>query len=205
MLNEFQTEHTILVDETATSVVFVDEMITEAFGFVEIPEEFARIMGRPDKGTRVFRTEGDHATMRRWFDALCLYIGPCVSPGGAAVYSGASRAGVYKRMKAGGLTAFCFHITGKKKTWLGRDKKLKQWALVYIPVSECKAWGVELDQRAARLEKDRATAADEAAFDEADPSDDDTNPDFLHYDPTDRKSGEVRYTTHVEEPNDDGN
>jgi hypothetical protein len=106
--------------------------------------------------------------MRKWFNSICEHIGPTVSPGGAAVYSGVSRAGVYKRMKAGGLTAFCFHITGHRKTWLGKDKKLKEWALVYIPVSECKAWGAELDERAARLNADRGNSEDEAALIEAD-------------------------------------
>src|SRR6185437_5574952 len=78
------------------------EMATE-FKFVAIPEAFARLIGVADDGTRIFRAEGNHAAMRRWFDALCEYIGPCVSPGEAAVYAKVSRAAVYKRMKAGGL------------------------------------------------------------------------------------------------------
>lgn len=139
-------------------------MATGSFGFVLVPDAFASLMGDPDSGTRIFRAQGDYQAMRRWFDSLCQYIGPCVSPGGAAVYSGTSRAAVYKRMKAGGLTAFCFHITGNHKTWLGRDKKLKQWALVYIPVSECKDWGAELNQRAARLNANQGTT--EIASDE---------------------------------------
>lgn len=100
-------------------------MATE-FKFVAIPEAFARLIGVADDGTRIFRAEGNHAAMRRWFDALCEYIGPCVSPGGAAVYAKVSRAAVYKRMKAGGLTAFCFHIIGKTKTIFGKEKKLKE-------------------------------------------------------------------------------
>jgi len=112
-----------------------------ALQFVRPPKEFARLAGIADEGTRIFRTEGNHAQMRMWFDALCEYIGPCVSPGGAAVYAKVSRAAVYKRMKAGGLTAFCFHIIGKTKTIFGKEKKLKEWPLVYIPVAECKAWG----------------------------------------------------------------
>lgn len=79
--------------------------------------------------------------MRRWFDSLCEHIGPAVSPCGAAVYAGVTRAGVYKRMQTGGITAFCFYLAGKKKTLFGGEKKLKQWPLVYIPVVECKAWG----------------------------------------------------------------
>ena len=78
-----------------------------------------------------------------------------MSPGGAAVYAGVSRAAVYKRMKAGGLTAFCFHIVGKTKTLSGHAEKLKQRPMVYIPVSECKAWGDELENRSARLKGNR--------------------------------------------------
>ena len=77
---------------------------------------------------------------------------------GAAVYAKVSRAAVYKRMKAGGLTAFCFDIIGKTKTVFGNEKKLKEWPLIYIPVAECKAWGAELDQRAARIKANRATS-----------------------------------------------
>src|SRR5436190_16685870 len=146
----------------------VVEMATD-FERIMLPKALIPLMGVPDSGTRIFRAQGDHAEMREWFDALCEHIGPCVSPGGASVYAGVSRAGVYKRMKAGGLTAFCFHITGKKKTLFGGEKKLKQLPLVYIPVEECKAWGADLEERAARLNADRGTREDEAAFDEADP------------------------------------
>src|SRR6266516_1802194 len=100
-------------------------MITE-LPHVKIPEEFQPLAGFVDEGTRIHRAEGNHGAMRAWFDALCEHIGPCVSPGGAAVYAGVSRAGVYKRMKAGGLTAFCFRIVGKKKTLFGGEKVLKQ-------------------------------------------------------------------------------
>jgi hypothetical protein len=133
--------------------------MTTNFGFVSIPAAFEHLMGQPDPGTRMFRSEGDHAAMQRWFDGLCQHIGPCVSPGGAAVYAGVSRAGVYKRMKAGGLTAFHFHIIGKTKTIFGREKKLKEWPLCYIPVSECKAWGAELQERVERLNAGRATGS----------------------------------------------
>jgi hypothetical protein len=102
--------------------------------------------------------------MRRWFDGLCQHVGPCVSPGGAAVYVKVSRAAVYKRMKAGGLTAFCFKMTAKTRTLSGNEKKLKELPLIYIPVEECKAWGLDLDRRAARLDANRGTGEDEAAL-----------------------------------------
>jgi hypothetical protein len=117
------------------------------FPFTEIPEAMARLAGDVGDGTRVFKREGSHAEMAEWFDALCEHIGPCVSPGGAANYGGVTRAGVYKRLKSGGLTAFCFRITGKTKTQFGGEKKLKEWPIVYIPVSECQAWRREMESR----------------------------------------------------------
>jgi len=155
-------------------------MATE-FKFVAIPEAFARLIGVADDGTRIFRAEGNHAAMRRWFDALCEYIGPCVSPGGAAVYAKVSRAAV--------------HNIGKTKTIFGKEKKLKEWPLVYIPVAECKAWGAELDERGARLEANRGTQEDEAALEEAEFDEDGPRPDFVHYDPKDKRRRDVKYMT----------
>jgi hypothetical protein len=183
-------------------MVRVGAMTTDRFGFIAIPAAFEHLMGVPDAGTRMHRAEGDHAAMRRWCDGLCRHIGPCVSPGGAAVYAGVSRAGVYKRMKAGGLTAFCFHIVGKKKTLFGGEKKLKQLPLVYIPVAECKAWGLELEERARRLNANRGTPEDEEALGEADPGIDNPDPSFVHYDPKDRRRRSVRYVDTVPEPED---
>src|SRR5438046_3733293 len=183
----------------------VVEMPTD-FQLTVIPEELVELVGMRDEGTRIFRAEGNHAEMRRWFDALCEHIGPCVSPGGAAVYAKVSRAAVYKRMRAGGLTAFCFHIIGKTKTIFGKEKKLKEWPLVYIPVTECKAWGAELDERGARIEASRGTPEDEVALEEAEFDEDSPSPDFVHYDPKDKKDKDVKYTTgskRIEEPQEE--
>ena len=171
--------------------------MTTHFQLMAIPEELGPLVGACDEGTRIFRAEGNHAKMRRWFDALCDHIGPCVSPGGAAVYAKVSRAAVYKRMKAGGLTAFCFHIIGKTKTAFGKERKLKEWPVVYIPVAECKAWGAELDERGARIEASRGTPEDEVALKEAEFD------DFAHYDPKDKKRKDVKYmmgSKRIEEP-----
>lgn len=135
-------------------------------GIVVIPPAFEHLIGVPDSGTRTYRAEGIHSQMRRWFDGLCQHIGPCVSPGGAAVYANVSRTAVYKRMKAGGLTAFCFRITAKTRTPFGNQKKLKELPLIYIPVEECKAWSVDLDLRAARLDVNSGTAEDKSALEQ---------------------------------------
>jgi hypothetical protein len=183
----------------------VVEMATH-FQLMAIPEELGPLVGACDEGTRIFRAEGNHAKMRRWFDALCEHIGPCVSPGGAAVYAKVSRAAVYKRMKAGGLTAFCFHIIGKTKTAFGKEKKLKEWPVVYIPVAECKAWGAELDERGARIEANRGTPEDEAVLEEAEFDETSPSPDFVQYDPKDKKRKDVKYMTgskRIEEPQEE--
>src|SRR5205823_6401043 len=140
-------------------------MITDD-GMVVIPPAFEHLMGVPEGGTRIYRADGNHSQMRRWFDGMCQHIGPCVSPGGAAVYAKASRAAVYKRMKAGGLTAFCFRITAKTRPLFGNEKKLKELPLIYIPVEECKAWSVDLDLRAARVDPGHGTAEDESALEQ---------------------------------------
>ena len=132
-------------------------------GTVVIPPAFEHLMGGPDSGTRIYRTEGNYSRMRQWFDGLYQHIGPCISPGGAAVYAKVSRAAVYKRMKAGGLTAFCFRITAKTRTLSGNEKKVKELPLIYIPIEECKAWSADLDRRAARAEVDLGMAENESA------------------------------------------
>jgi hypothetical protein len=171
---------------------------------VQIPQSFAVLAGSPDAGTRIFRAEGTHDEMTVWFDALCEHIGPAVSPGGAAVYSGTTRPGVYKRLNAGKMTAFCFHITGKKKTLFGGEKKLKELPLVYIPVSECKAWKAELEQRSARIiaSKERVESEeDSAALDEAE-GDGHTAKmhDFLNFDPKDKGKRGVKYVGRIKPP-----
>ena len=168
------------------------------FPFQPIPMAFAPLIGVPDEGTRIFRREGDFYEMREWFDALCQHIGPCVSPGGASIYAGVTRAGVYRRLKAAGLTAFCFHLIGKQKTLFGGEKKLKEFAIVYIPVSECKAWGKELEDRVRKIEETkRQTEEDDEAFEEADPGVDNPDSSFLNYDPKDKKKKGMRYLNQI--------
>jgi len=125
------------------------------FGLLHISLPLAPLLGAVDEGTGIYRANGDYSAMRRWYDAVCAYAGPCVSPGAAAIYVRVSRAAVYKRMKAGGLTAFCFHIIGKTRAVSGKEKTRKEGRLTYIPLAECKAWAMELDQRAARIQANR--------------------------------------------------
>jgi hypothetical protein len=120
------------------------------FPFVEIPEQFKEIIGVPDPGTRLYRAYGSEEDSRKWADAvfdICHGAGS-VSPGGAAMYARVSRPGVHKKLKTGGLTGFVFHVETESLFFKGK-KKLSRNAMFYcyIPVSECKAWALELSKK----------------------------------------------------------
>ncbi|WP_224982949.1 hypothetical protein [Geomonas agri] len=122
----------------------------KAFPFVDIPDQYKEIIGEAAPGTRLYKTVGDRQQFRAWSDAvfeICAGEG-AVSPGGASLYTYATRAGVHKRLKEGRLTGFCFSITTDSKLIKGR-KTLEEGGrpYVYIPYSECKAWASELEER----------------------------------------------------------
>lgn len=102
-------------------------------------------------GTRVFRRSGPEAECGEWFQALDIFTGPLVSPGGVSMFAPVTRAAVHKRLKEGRMTAFCFHIVETKTGFFGRKKSVRELPVVYIPVSECKAWAEELKERMLRL------------------------------------------------------
>jgi len=159
----------------------------------KIPQALLHFAGEPDEGTRIYRREGSTDEMVEWFDNLCVPLDALLSPGGAAVYAQVTREGVYKRMRAGKLTAFCFHITKEKKTFFGSKRLLKREAIVYISVPELQAWRKDLEERLARIEATKAaTAEDDAAFDEAENEHTPEMHDFVNYDPKDKGRKGVR-------------
>ena len=143
-------------------------MIDVAFmerGFLTaIPTTLRPFLGQQDGETNIFKAEGSQEQMSAWFEAICDHGIHVLSPGGVAAYVGASRAGVHNRLKAGGLTAFCFTITGKTKTLFGGEKKLRELALVYVPVEEAKAWKRELAIRAKRIEARKQWTEEDRKF-----------------------------------------
>ncbi len=180
------------VDKKQTDLKRVCEMQTDLV-LTEIPPELLPLAGEPDEGTRIYRREGSIDEMAEWFDNLCVPLRALVSPGGAAVYAQVSREGVYKRMRAGKLTAFCFHITKEKKTFFGGKKLLKREPLVYISIPECQAWRRDLEERVARIEATKTeTPDDEAALEEADGDHTSRMHDFLLDDPKDKTRKNVR-------------
>ncbi|AOS43708.1 hypothetical protein Verru16b_00761 [Lacunisphaera limnophila] len=122
-------------------------MSTE-FPFVVVPEELHKVFGVPVPGTHLFHKEGPQEETSFWADAVFHLAGPCVSPGGVSMYAPVSRAAVHKRLKDGKLSGFFFHINQRKRNFFGVDLSTRELAIGYIPVSECKAWKAELEQRA---------------------------------------------------------
>ncbi len=124
------------------------------FKYLEVPPGLEPVVGKPDPDTRIYRREGSDEDSGPWFDALCEHFPGegFVSPGGVGMYAPVSRSGVYKRLKEGKMTAFCFHVVEAKRSIFGYQDKLKKRPYVYIPVSECKAWAEELKTRPDRKE-----------------------------------------------------
>jgi hypothetical protein len=117
-----------------------------------------------------------------WYEAICEGFpdDSFVSPGGVGMFAGVSRPAVHKRLKEGKLTAFSFHVTRATQSIFGYQKKIKQLPYMYIPVSECKAWGAELksrpDRREAMLEAAGGPKPDwQGEFLDTDPKDKETS------------------------------
>lgn len=158
--------------------------------FVLIPPELAAVIGPPDEGTRIFRTSGTEEEMHDWFIKICEHVGPTVSPGGVAMFARVSRPGVYKRLKAGRLTAFCFNPVEEVSTLFGKKKSVKTSAVVYIPVVECEAWRAELEYRVSKIEAaaGKVTAEDHAAFRETEGEFTHNMDHFLKFGPKGKKA-----------------
>ena len=122
-------------------------MSTE-FPFLAVPPELHSVFGEPIPGTHLYHKEGPQEETSFWSDAVFQLAGQCVSPGGVSMYAPVSRAAVHKRLKEGKLTGFFFHVTHRKRNFLGLDLSTRELAIGYIPVSECKAWKTEIEQRA---------------------------------------------------------
>ena len=118
---------------------------------VLVREELLPVVGEADIDTRVYRAEGDENGAGEWFEAISATIGQCVSPGGVTMFAPVSRAAVHKRLKEGRMTAFCYHAVSTQKGFFGKKKSKRETPLVYIPVSECKAWAEELKEKMVRL------------------------------------------------------
>jgi len=121
------------------------------FQNVEVPDEALAALGQPDPDSRVYRAEGPEEESGPWFEAVTAIAGACVSPGGCGMFAPVSRAAVYKRIKEGKLTSFCFHVTSTRVSIFGKKRKVREMPYIYIPAVELKAWAAELEERIIRL------------------------------------------------------
>ena len=121
------------------------------FPYVEISKEIASFIGDLDEGTRIYSTEGPESHCEAWFNALSEAFGGLISPGGVQMFAPVSRAGVHKRIKEGRLTAFYFYVTKEKRGIFLKKKSVRENPYIYIPSSEARAWGKELEERMVRL------------------------------------------------------
>jgi hypothetical protein len=156
-------------------------MATE-FPYLQVTTpERKKLVGKPNKGTRIYRREGTYKESGEWSLAIDEeFNDKFVSPGGVRMFVPAvGRAAVHKRMKEGRLTAFCFHIVRDEKTFFGNTRKVKATPFVFIPVSECLAWAKEIEEKRGQVEPIDASHLSQ---------------DFLEKDPEDRKSRKVRYS-----------
>ena len=142
--------------------------------------ERKKLVGKPDKDTRIYRREGTYKESGEWCVEMDeVFEDKFVSPGGVGMFVPVSRAAVHKRMKEGRLTALCFHVVHDEKTFFGNVRKAKATPFVFIPVSECKAWAKEIEEKRGQVEI-------------IEPGD--ASQEFLEKDPEDRKNRKVRYT-----------
>src|ERR1700690_2244646 len=118
------------------------------FPFVEVPEDLLAVVGERVGNTRIYSKAGPEEEQGYWFDVLCERFDNLVSPGGVSMYAPVSRPAVHKRMKEGKLTCFLYYTTHRKRNLFGKTKVVRESPYGYIPVSECKAWGKEIMDRA---------------------------------------------------------
>ena len=155
-------------------------MATEFPYLQMITPERKMLVGKPDKGTRIYRREGTYKESGEWCVAMdYVFDDQFVSPGGVGMFVPVSRAAVHKRMKEGRLTALCFHVVRDEKTFFGNVRKAKATPFVFIPVSECMAWAKEIAEKRGEVETIDASHVSQ---------------EFLEKDPEDRKNSKVRYT-----------
>ena len=123
--------------------------VAEDFPFVNVDPKYYPIVGKPDPGLRIYRREGSREEIAEWFDTVMeICGGPATSPGGVIGFANVSRAGVYKAINEGRLSAFGFHITKMSRSVFGFKRKLRESAFIHVPVSEAKAWGKVIEAKA---------------------------------------------------------
>ncbi len=125
------------------------------FPFINVPPEALPIVGKPTRGTRLYRREGSDDQYSEWIQGIgSIFKGDVgLSPGGVAMFVPVSRAAVHKRLREGRLTGFSFHVTSYRKSLWGKPRKVKETPYLVLSVSECVAWVKELKRKAGLAEE----------------------------------------------------
>src|ERR1700683_1501569 len=78
--------------------------------------ERKKLVGKQDKGTRIYRREGSFKESGEWCVTMDeVFEDQFVSPGGVGMFVPVRRAAVHKRMKEGRVTALCFYVVHDEK------------------------------------------------------------------------------------------
>ncbi len=116
--------------------------------FVPVTKDLYPILGEPVKGTRTYRRKGTQEEVGHWYDLLSKTIGPTVSPGGVRMFVPVTRAAIHERMNRGRLSVFEFDVTTRQTNLFGAAKTVQERPYAYVPVSECRQWRAEIEERA---------------------------------------------------------
>ncbi len=116
--------------------------------YIEISPALHPYVGELKPGTRIFQRNGSQEEAGRWYDAVTAAVGPTISLGAVHLYCPVSRSALHERVKKGKLTVFEFTVTERRTNFLGQNKTIKKDPFSYVPVSECRSWRKDIEERA---------------------------------------------------------
>jgi hypothetical protein len=116
--------------------------------YVDISPDLHPYLGELDPGTRVYKSQGSQEEAGRWYDAVTAAVGPTISLGAVQLYCPVSRSALHDRIERGKLTVFEFTVTERRTNFLGQNKTIKKDPFSYVPVSECRSWRKDIEERA---------------------------------------------------------
>jgi hypothetical protein len=138
--------------------------------YVEISPELHRYLGEKKSTTRIYQKSGSQEETGRWYDAVTAAVGPTISLGAVQLYCPVSRSALHERMDRGRLTVFEFTVTERRTNFLGQNKTIKKEPFLYVPVSECRSWRKDIEERAKEkgMTEREMTNANASLYDELD-------------------------------------
>ncbi len=136
--------------------------------YVKISPDLHRYLGDPKPATLIYQKSGSQEEAGRWFDTVTAAVGPTISLGAVQLYCPVSRSALHERMDRGRLTVFEFTVTERRTNFLGINKTIKKEPFAYVPVSECRSWRKDIEERARErgMTEREMTKANASLFDE---------------------------------------